>query len=87
MKFCRPTFVRAGKVDHELAVKTFKAHASAFHPIARKLIEKVRVSSYGYLSDKADMTLKGSWDCMMKSGYPSLWDTSSRENANVNVAT
>lgn len=42
MKFCRPTFVRAGKVDHELAVKTFKAHSSAFHPIARKLIEKVR---------------------------------------------
>lgn len=41
MKFCRPTFVRAGKVDHELAVKTFKAYASAFHPIARKLIEKV----------------------------------------------
>ncbi|KAI0809140.1 peptidase family M1-domain-containing protein [Irpex lacteus] len=40
MKFCRPTFVRAGKVDHELAVKTFKAHSSAFHPIARKLIEK-----------------------------------------------
>ncbi|KAI0089923.1 peptidase family M1-domain-containing protein [Irpex rosettiformis] len=40
MKFCRPTFLRASKVDHELAVKTFKAYADAFHPIARKLIEK-----------------------------------------------
>lgn len=42
MKFCRPVFQLAGKVDLDLARKTFKAHQSAFHPIAAKMIEKVR---------------------------------------------
>ncbi|KAF8584943.1 hypothetical protein K439DRAFT_1646747 [Ramaria rubella] len=42
MKFCRPIFKAVNKVDSELAKKTFKAHASEFHPIARRLIEKVR---------------------------------------------
>ena len=41
MKFCRPLFVMTSKVDYDLAVKTFKAYETAFHPIARKLIEKV----------------------------------------------
>jgi len=40
MKFCRPVFRAVFKVDPELAKKTFKAHASEFHPIARRLIEK-----------------------------------------------
>jgi leukotriene-A4 hydrolase len=43
MKFCRPIFVSASKVDYDLAVKKFKAYQAAFHPIARKLIEKVRL--------------------------------------------
>ncbi|KAI0344189.1 hypothetical protein BDW22DRAFT_1427828 [Trametopsis cervina] len=40
MKYCRPIFVLTDKVDHSLAVKSFKAHQSSFHPIAQKLIEK-----------------------------------------------
>ncbi|KAJ3533495.1 hypothetical protein NM688_g7274 [Phlebia brevispora] len=40
MKFCRPVFLAAGKVDKRLAVKIFEAHKTAFHPIAQKLIEK-----------------------------------------------
>jgi leukotriene-A4 hydrolase len=42
MKFCRPMFKAVYKVNPELAKKTFKAHASEFHPIARRMIEKVR---------------------------------------------
>ncbi|GJE92045.1 M1 family metallopeptidase [Phanerochaete sordida] len=40
MKFCRPVFQSTGKVDLELARKTFRAHESAFHPIAAKMIVK-----------------------------------------------
>ncbi|TFK38633.1 peptidase family M1-domain-containing protein [Crucibulum laeve] len=40
MKFCRPIFRAIGKVDKELALKTFSKSKTAFHPIARKLIEK-----------------------------------------------
>jgi leukotriene-A4 hydrolase len=43
MKFCRPTFRAIWKVDEDLAVKTFIKAKNSFHPIARKLIEKVRV--------------------------------------------
>lgn len=41
MKFCRPIFRSASKVDQDAAVKTFTAHKKSFHPIAQKLIEKV----------------------------------------------
>lgn len=41
MKFCRPVFKALSKVDERLAKKTFKANSKFFHPIARKLIEKV----------------------------------------------
>ena len=41
MKFCRPIFEKTGKVDHALAVKTFREYQSSYHPIAQKLIEKV----------------------------------------------
>ena len=41
-KFCRPVFRSIAKVDKDLAVKYFEKHKSEFHPIARKLIEKVR---------------------------------------------
>lgn len=40
-KFCRPVFRSIAKVDRDLAVKYFEKHKAEFHPIARKLIEKV----------------------------------------------
>ena len=40
-KFCRPVFRSIAKVDKDLAVKYFEKHKTEFHPIARKLIEKV----------------------------------------------
>lgn len=41
MKFCRPTFRAVYRQDAGLAKEVFKEHASEFHPIARRLIEKV----------------------------------------------
>jgi leukotriene-A4 hydrolase len=43
MKFCRPTFRGAARVDSTLAKEYFVRSKAEFHPIARKLIEKVRV--------------------------------------------
>ena len=40
-KFCRPVLRSVAKVDRGLAVKYFERHKAEFHPIARKLIEKV----------------------------------------------
>ncbi|KAG8836286.1 hypothetical protein FRC17_007436 [Serendipita sp. 399] len=40
MKFCRPLFKALYKVDPNLAVKTFEANKTAFHPIARRMIAK-----------------------------------------------
>lgn len=40
-KFCRPVFRSIANVDRGLAVKYFEKHKAEFHPIARKLIEKV----------------------------------------------
>ena len=40
-KFCRPVFRSVAKIDKDLAVKYFEKHKAEFHPIARKLIEKV----------------------------------------------
>lgn len=42
MKFCRPTFRGLKKVDEGLAKKTFESSRERFHPIARRLIQKVR---------------------------------------------
>lgn len=41
MKFCRDVFRSVYKVDKELAVNAFQKEKNSFHPIARKLIEKV----------------------------------------------
>jgi leukotriene-A4 hydrolase len=41
MKFCRPTFRAAGRVKLTLAKEYFVRSKEEFHPIARKLIEKV----------------------------------------------
>ncbi|KAF7295355.1 Leuk-A4-hydro-C domain-containing protein [Mycena indigotica] len=40
MKFCRPVFREMVKVDRELALETWKANKTGFHPIAQRLIEK-----------------------------------------------
>ena len=40
-KFCRPVFRSIVRVDKDLAVKYFEKHKAEFHPIARKMIEKV----------------------------------------------
>lgn len=40
-KFCRPIFRLIVKIDRGLAVMYFERHRAEFHPIARKLIEKV----------------------------------------------
>ena len=42
MKFCRPTFRAASRVNTTLAKQYFTQSKEEFHPIARKLIEKVR---------------------------------------------
>lgn len=41
MKFCRDIFRAVYKVDQELAVNAFQREKDSFHPIARRLIEKV----------------------------------------------
>ncbi|RPD59483.1 zincin, partial [Lentinus tigrinus ALCF2SS1-6] len=42
MKFCRPTFRAIARANRPLALEVFAANKEAFHPIARRLIEKVR---------------------------------------------
>lgn len=44
MKFCRPLFRAVARADKKLAVEVFTEHRLAFHPIAQRLIEKVRVA-------------------------------------------
>ena len=41
MKFCRPVLRSVGHVDSALAQSYFSKTKESFHPIARKLIEKV----------------------------------------------
>ena len=41
MKFCRPVMRAVTKVDKDLAIYNWEKAKTAFHPIARKLIEKV----------------------------------------------
>ena len=43
MKFCRPIFRDVARADKVLAANTFKKYKNSFHPIAQKLIEKVRL--------------------------------------------
>jgi len=43
MKFCRPVLRAVASVDWEMAMRTYHGYREAFHPIARSLIEKVRV--------------------------------------------
>jgi leukotriene-A4 hydrolase len=48
MKFCRPIFRMASQVDKALAQEVFKGSKDAFHPIARRMIEKVSVIEHFY---------------------------------------
>ncbi|EGN92717.1 hypothetical protein SERLA73DRAFT_127308 [Serpula lacrymans var. lacrymans S7.3] len=41
MKFCRPVFRAVYRVDKTLALEVFETFKNSFHPIARKLMEKV----------------------------------------------
>ena len=51
MKFCRPVFRAVRKVDADLAKLVFEPLKYAFHPIARKMIEKVSFRSFYFASD------------------------------------
>ena len=44
MKFCRPVFRAVHGVNPELAIRTYLENKLSFHPIARKMIEKVSAS-------------------------------------------
>jgi hypothetical protein len=59
IKFCRPIFRAVSKVDYKLAVDTFGKSKQAFHPIARKLIEKV--NGLLYLSNLSSQNIAGPW--------------------------
>ena len=62
MKYCRPTFKAVFKVETELAKKTFLKHATEFHPIARQLIKKVRISHSRRVHKLTrHFYIKGSW--------------------------
>ena len=47
MKFCRPVFLSVSRVDKDLAVRSWEKAKKNFHPIARKLIEKVNKVGLG----------------------------------------
>ena len=51
MKFCRPVFRAVRKVDEDLAKQVFEPSKYAFHPIARKMIEKVSFRRFYFASD------------------------------------
>lgn len=51
MKFCRPVLRAVYKVDQYLAVTVFGSKKEAFHPIARKMIEKVQYLNFLYSSE------------------------------------
>lgn len=44
MKFCRPVLKAANKANPEETKKLFEEHKSAFHPIARRLLLKVKTA-------------------------------------------
>ena len=46
MKFCRPVLRAVRKVDADLAKQVFEPSKYAFHPIARKMIEKVSFKGF-----------------------------------------
>lgn len=51
MKFCRPLFRAANKVDREMTLAAYYSARTLFHPIARKLIEQVCRSNPSIVND------------------------------------
>lgn len=45
MKFCRPVFRAVNETDSQLAKEIFSKTKEAFHPIARRMIEKVSINA------------------------------------------
>lgn len=70
MKFCRDIFRAVFKVDKDIAVKAFEKEKMSFHPIARKMIEKVGACGAAFVL-RLLMGLLGPWSCLrsMWSGY------------------
>ncbi len=46
MKFCRPMFKAVAAVDRDLATSQWNKARDQFHPVARKLIDKVNTSIF-----------------------------------------
>jgi leukotriene-A4 hydrolase len=61
MKFCRPVFKAVHRVDQNLSVTVFSKSKDAFHPIARKLIEKVCLPGL-FCGNLFTVSWVGSWD-------------------------
>lgn len=59
MKFCRPLFRAANKVDREMTLAAYYSARTLFHPIARKLIEQVRRSYMSILL--GDVVANDNW--------------------------
>jgi len=53
MKFCRPVLRAVTKVDRDMAISYWEKAKTGFHPIARKLIEKVKK----FIICRADLSL------------------------------
>lgn len=52
MKFCRSVFKGVWRVDKDLAVSAWEKAKTSFHPITRKLIEKVNKSPMWFFCDR-----------------------------------
>ena len=59
MKFCRPVLRAVTRVDRDLAISNWEKAKTEFHPIARKLIEKVKLVEKFYHFVGAYLTLTG----------------------------
>lgn len=69
MKFCRPVLRAANRADPETTKRLFIANKAAFHPIARKLIEKVSHSLYSIIELTQFIFIHlflGPWICLKK---------------------
>jgi leukotriene-A4 hydrolase len=53
MKFCRPILQACSKVERQLVLNNWKKAKSLFHPIAQKLVDKVR--SIFFVRSKFDL--------------------------------
>ena len=74
MKFCRPLFRAADKVDRAKTIAAYCSARTLFHPIARKLIEEeVRRSCLSTLGDVADDGFAGSVERLLNCDTKCCW--------------